>query len=477
MRGKVWAAVLVPSVVVAGLAGYAWADANQLVPGIITNAPLPTPQPPLLTAEPLVVATPSAGPVGPIDPDAPLPAPDAVAALAAALRADKRTGQSTNVYVADYTTGAVLASLDGENPQVPASTTKLLTAVAALEALGPDFTMSTDVTYSSDTGRLTLVAGGDLMLTEGHGHFGSDHDAEGEVLPNGWAGIADLGDQIESVVPVGPVSIAVDTSDFPGPSYPAAWPEYPLTMGYAGRVEGIAINIGKKNGVDVGEYGARDKQPALRALAALGQDLKARGYEVTVVGKASAASGSVAVASVESAPLSAVATEFLRYSDNTVAEQIARVLGLEVGGAATPAAGAAATIATLDSMGVDTAGLMLYDGAGFSDRNQVAPATLVGSLVAARTSANTERLLDYMPLSGLEGTVNKRFRGTPAAGFLRAKTGSLTGVTALAGVVTTADGRQLAFATLLDGMPPGQTAPIAAVDEFVNALAQCGCAG
>lgn len=477
MRGRVLAAVLVPTVLVAGVGTYAWADANDLAPGILTNSPAPSPQPPLLTASPLAVATPSPGPVGEVNADAALPSADALLALAEALRADKRTGDSTNVYVADYTTGAVLASLDGDDSQVPASTAKLLTAVAALEALGPDYAFETRVAYDASSARLTLVAGGDLMLAAGEGHAGTEFNAEGEVEANGWAGIADLGEQVAAEVPVGAVTIAVDTSDFPGPSYPAAWPEYALTMGYAGRVEGIAINIGKKNGVTAGEYGARDKQPAIRALEVLAADLKARGYSVKVAGKASAPSGSVDVASVESAPLSLVVTEFLRYSDNTVAEQTARVLGLEMGGAATPAVAATVTADTLAGMGVDTTGLVLHDGAGFSADNRVAPATLVGALLAAKDSENTARLLDYLPLGGLEGTVGVRFAGTPAAGWVRAKTGSLTGVTALTGIVTTADGRQLAFATLLDGMPPGQEKPIAAVDEFVNALAQCGCAG
>lgn len=475
MRGRVVAAVLVPSVLLVGVGSYAFADARDLVPGIITSSPLPSPQPPLITASPLAVASPSPGPVDGLSSSAPVPSPDAVAALAAALRADKRTGTSTNVYVADYTTGEVLASLDGEDPQVPASTTKLLTAVAALEALGPAFTFDTSVVRSGSA--LTLVAGGDLMLASGHGHGGSVYDAEGEVEANGWAGIADLGDQIEAAVPVGAVSIAVDTSDFPGPSYPAAWPSYPLTMGYAGRVEGIAINIGKKDGVPASEYGARDKEPALRALKLLAADLNSRGYSVTVDGKGTAASGSEEVARVHSAPLSAVVTELLRYSDNTVAEQTARVLALQAGLAATPANAAAETKKVLAGMGVSVEGLALYDGAGFSAKNQVAPLTLVGALVASRAAANTAGLLTYLPLGGLEGTVNARFAATPSAGFLRAKTGSLTGVTALTGVVVTADGRQLAFATLLDGMPYGQKKPMAAIDEFVNALAQCGCAG
>src|SRR5690606_30031599 len=84
---------------------------------------LPSPQPPLLTASPITVAEPSSGPVGLVSGDAPVPSPDAVQALAEQLRADSRTGKSTNVLVVDYLTGQVLASVDGDDPQVPASTT------------------------------------------------------------------------------------------------------------------------------------------------------------------------------------------------------------------------------------------------------------------------------------------------------------------------------------------------------------------
>lgn len=475
MRGKIVTAVLVPVAVLAG--GYAWADAEGLAPGVLTSSPLPSPQPPLITASPLPVASPSPGPVGLFRPDAPLPSPAAVTALAAALRADPRTGASTNVYVADYTTGELIASLDGEDPQVPASTTKLLTAVAALERLGPTYTFDTTASWNEATSTVTLVAGGDLMLASGHGHGGTRRTAEGAPQANGWAGIADLADQIAAVVPVGDVALSVDTTAFPGPSYPAAWPGYALAMGYAGRVEGIAINIGKKDGIPASEYGARDSEPALRALKVLATELASRGYTVTGTAKASTASGGVEVGRVHSAPLSAVVSEFLRYSDNTVAEQTARVVALEAGMAATPANAAEVTRTTLEQLGVDIAGLVLYDGAGYSARNRVAPATLVGALIAARDAPNTADLLTYLPLGGLEGTVAERFEGAPAAGFLYAKTGSLTGVTALTGVVVTAEGRQLAFATLLDGMPYGQERPIAAVNEFVNALAQCGCDG
>ena len=86
-------------------------------------------------------------------------------------------------------------------------------------------------------------------------------------------------------------------------------------------------------------------------------------------------------------------------------------------------------------------------------------------------------LLDLPAARGAGGHGRHALRRHARGGLPPREDGSLTGVTALTGVVTTADGRQLAFATLLDGMAYGQTRPQAAIDEFVDALAECGCGG
>ena len=93
------------------------------------------------------------------------------------------------------------------------------------------------------------------------------------------------------------------------------------------------------------------------------------------------------------------------------------------------------------------------------------------------TDPNAHDFLEWLPVGAMEGTVDERYAATAAAGLLRAKTGSLTGVTSLAGIVQTADGRVLVFAVLADSMPSGQERPRTAIDEFIVALAQCGCGG
>ncbi len=465
------------SVAVLALAGgYLYLDAQDVVPGFLTAEPADVPQAPFITQSPV-----SPAPVqgddaaSSLSAGAPRPSAAEVQALAVALREDSRTGTSTNVSVVDYLDGTVYADVDAEDPQVPASTTKLITAVAAVSELGADFTTQTTVTWDKTSRTLTLVAGGDSMLAADEGHHGDVEDAEDAA--EGWAGLGDLADQVVSSLGEDgrALKVRVDDSAFPGPAWPKEWPEYAFTMGYAAPVTGLAVRGGR---LTDGNYVARAEDPSLHAGELFVEALEKRGLRVQgEVSHASSAAKAVEVATVSSAPLSEVARHLLSVSDNTVAEQVARVLALESGYAATPAGEARAITAALDALGVTTAGLELYDGAGFSDRNQISPATMTSALLAAKDEPSLDGLLDWLPLAGLEGTVEDRYVGLPPAGYWRAKTGSLTGVTAIAGVLVTADGRPLAVALLADGMPYGQANPMAAFDDFLGALAECGCEG
>ncbi|WP_430868348.1 D-alanyl-D-alanine carboxypeptidase/D-alanyl-D-alanine endopeptidase [Demequina aurantiaca] len=474
MRGKVWAAILTPVVVLGALGAYAWADAEDLVPGVLTNAPAQVPPAPFVTASPVAVEPTPSGPVAQLDPNAAIPSSAAVEALAAQLRADERTGDSTNVAVLDYLTGEYVGGISPDDTQVPASTTKMLTAAAALHALGPDSTTTTAVTWDPTTDTLTLVAGGDLMLAAGEGHHGIGHAGEIDQA-NGWAGLGDLAQMARTALGAdapATINVAVDDSAFPGPAWPEAWPEYARVNGYAAPVTGIAVNVARVEGDG---YGDRHQDPSLAAAQDFADALEAEGFQVGDVTHGVSPADAAVVATVESAPLGLVSEYFLAVSDNTIAEVTGRVLAMETGQSVDPEGAAAATIAQLSAMGVDTAGLTLFDGAGFSEDNLISPHQLASTLVASRTDPNADELVNYMALGGLEGTVKSRYADTSAAGYLRAKTGSLTGVTTLTGIVTTADGRVLAFATMADGMPYGQSLPKAAIDEFVTALADCGC--
>ncbi|PKQ26949.1 MAG: D-alanyl-D-alanine carboxypeptidase/D-alanyl-D-alanine-endopeptidase [Actinobacteria bacterium HGW-Actinobacteria-4] len=469
MRHKAATAAVTVGMVLVGAGAYAIADAYDVVPGWITAEPVPQPPAPFLAHLSVASADVPRTPVASLaSAEAPLPNAAVVQALVQKLRDDPRTGRSVNVAIVDVLTGELIAGIDAAETQVPASTTKTITAVAALGALGPDFTTRTTVLWDPATARLTLVAGGDMMLAAGAGHHGERRDA------NGWAGLGDLAEAVvaaSALEGVTTVTVVVDDSAFPGPRINPEWPDYAPRMGYAAGVTGLAVNVAKMTDE---LYAQRHADPSLAAGNDFAVALRSHGLTVTQVTRGSSRGGTE-IAGVESAPLSLVAENLLWYSDNTIAENVARVLAIETGHAATPTGAAQATIAQLAQMGIDVEGLRLYDGAGFSSRNRISPLHLTDTMLAALEDPGARGLFDFLPVAGVEGTVGERYWNTDAAGMVRAKTGSLTGVTALAGTVMTADGRLLAFAFLADGMPAGQERPRAAFDDLLFALVACGC--
>jgi D-alanyl-D-alanine carboxypeptidase/D-alanyl-D-alanine-endopeptidase (penicillin-binding protein 4) len=134
----------------------------------------------------------------------------------------------------------------------------------------------------------------------------------------------------------------------------------------------------------------------------------------------------------------------------------------------------AATLADLPGAGPE----VLRDASGLSRLDAVRPGTLTAVLAAAARSPRLAPLLSGLPVAGFDGTLGSRYRTAPtamAAGQVRAKTGTLDGVTALAGLVRTRDGRLLAFALLADRVPKGGTpAAQRALDGVAAALGACG---
>lgn len=404
MRGRVIAGVLTPILVLAGAAGYLAADAADLVPGWITTSPEPVAPAPFLTAEPVEASAAPGTELAPLfDPGAPLPDAARIQALAQALRDDPRTGPSTNVSVIDLITGQTLADLDADDGQVPASTTKLLTTIGVVAKLGPDHRLSTVARYDAARGEVALVAGGDMLLAADKGVPKTPDPGDTRTAAEravGYAGLGDLADQVAAGLiqrGVTSVTVVADTSAFPGPAYPIEWPAYALQQGYAAPVTGLAIDVGKKN-LDE-EYPQRWADPAANAADEFAARLAERGITATR-GKARVGATGDDVGRVESAPLSDVVAYMLHHSDNTVAEDLSRVLAIETGVPATPQHSMAAITASLVALGVDTSGLQLYDGAGFSTRNRIPPRVLTQAIRAAVQAGPTHDLLAGSPRRG-----------------------------------------------------------------------------
>ncbi|SDQ17024.1 D-alanyl-D-alanine carboxypeptidase/D-alanyl-D-alanine-endopeptidase [Quadrisphaera sp. DSM 44207] len=477
---RVGAVTAAAGLLLAAGAGYAVADAADVVPGVLTTDPVPVaPQLPPAPGALLAPRAPDALPD--LAAAAPEPDPAVLATSLGPLLRAPALGGAVGGSVVDATTGRVLLDDGAATAREPASVAKLLTAAAVLERLGPDATLPTRVVAGAAPGQVVLVGGGDVLLAAGAGD---------PAAAAGRAGLADLADATAQALRergTGAVVLAVDDSLTGGaPAVPPGWHPGDLSSGYAAPVTSLGVDAGRLSpGRPPGRYGPRSADPALSAASAFAALLAERG--VAVQGAPARTSGPVAadaeeLAEVRSAPLREVVEHVLAESDNTAAEALASVVAADAGRPSGPGESAAAVLAEVAALGVDTSATALADGSGLGDGSRVPPAVLSGVLAAAAgpDHPRVRPLLAALPVAGLTGTLAERFTGADGApppvgaGAVRAKTGSLTGVTSLAGTVVDADGRLLAFAVLADATGP--TGPArAAVDAVADALARCGC--
>jgi D-alanyl-D-alanine carboxypeptidase/D-alanyl-D-alanine-endopeptidase (penicillin-binding protein 4) len=193
--------------------------------------------------------------------------------------------------------------------------------------------------------------------------------------------------------------------------------------------------------------------------------------------------GAHVLASVRSAPLGQLVTETLMASDNVLAECLARQVALATAHPATFLGAAAAIRAVLAAHGV-RGGSAMVDGSGLAASDRLPPATVVAVLryVAGdlgSAAAGPRAVPAALPVAGWSGSLADRYATGPARaarGDVRAKTGTLTGVSALAGFAHDRSGRLLAFVFDAEHVAAAATAPAeAALDVLAARLASCGC--
>ena len=365
--------------------------------------------------------------------------------LQAALTA-QATGDTC--FAVEDATGTVAAA-GAEQPLIPASTQKVLVALAALDRLGPDFRYETRAVAPGgvDDGtveRLYLVGSGDPVIAtpEAIAVIQSTPLTRGDATTP----LADLAD---AVVAAGvrriPGGIVGDDSRYDDARSVPQWPAGYQADGEVGPIGALTVNDGFA-GPDGTGPAADD--PRINAAEQLRRLLEARGVTVGPAGAGRAPEGAEVVATLTSPPLSEILTAYLASSDNLTGELLARELAVHAGGPGTTERGTEAMLETFDRLGLPTAGTVLVDGSGLARQNRTTCALLLAALDLA-DQPRFATLRDGMAVAGERGTLATRLRGTPLAGTLRAKTGSLSGVTGLTGFVTV--GRPLEFALLVNG--------------------------
>ncbi|WP_405167964.1 D-alanyl-D-alanine carboxypeptidase/D-alanyl-D-alanine-endopeptidase [Nocardia sp. NBC_01499] len=418
--------------------------------------------------------------VVPAPSNAPAPSPAGVAAALAPVIGNPDLGAFAGV-VTDADSATVLWSGDPTRPMIPSSTAKILTTAAALLTLPDDHRLITKVVAGAAPNELVLVGGGDPTLTaepEGKGYY-PDSARVSDLVTQ----IKNSGRAVDTIV--------VDTSAYTGASMAKGWDPVDIHDGSIAPMESVMIDGGRLQ--PQVEYSPRTPTPALDAGRRLATEL---GLDPARVRGGVATPGAAEVASVQSAPLRDRLRDMMVYSDNILAEAVGREISVSMGGEASFSGAVTAVRAALGKAGFDLAGLDMQDNSGLSVDDRV-PAKLLDRVIAtaakpnaatavqpADTMARPENdrlastlapLLDDLPIAGATGSLTSRYveHNRQGAGFVRAKTGTLSVSSALVGYVLDADGRVLTFALMSNDRPPEVSRP--ALDAIAGTLRNCGC--
>ncbi len=460
------------------LLGYATADAFDVVPGILTRAPQPPPSesasPSVTVSRPAATTASATPPLAALDAGAPRPTAAGVRSTLRPLLADPALGGSVGLVVRDGPTGRVLFATGAAVPRTPASTLKLLSTAAVWTALDPTTTMTTRVVEGASPGTIVLVAGGDTLLAPGRG---------GASAVAGRAGLRDLAAQVAARLRTAgttDVTLRVDLTYAAGPSYPPSWRMSDVAAGYARGVSMIGLDV------DRPEPGhPSPTHPERSVAAALVTALAEEGISATIAATkpyaAHARADAVELGAVRSAPYADVLALALDDSDNALMENLARQAAVASGRPATEAGVTGFVTSALTDLGIDLTGIRLADASGLGVGSTVTVRALAQVLALAASGERPALAASVaaLPVAGLTGTLTERFGGTrtrAVAGIPRAKTGTLTGVSSLAGTTVDADGRLLLFAVIADDVPRTGTDPArGALDRLVTGLTGCGC--
>ena len=181
----------------------------------------------------------------------------------------------------------------------------------------------------------------------------------------------------------------------------------------------------------------------------------------------SATNGLQSLLTNQSEPLSTIAVEMMKRSQNLFAESIYRRLGFSFSDSSS-----AIVTEVLADWGIKQNRAIVVDGSGLSRYNYLTASALTDILVRLYQNESDQTLfLATLPTANEDGTLRNRFGETASAGNAHAKTGSMSHVRALAGYVKTADGEQLAFSILANNFSADPTDVVTAIDAFVSALA------
>ncbi|HEY0025791.1 MAG TPA: D-alanyl-D-alanine carboxypeptidase/D-alanyl-D-alanine-endopeptidase [Longimicrobium sp.] len=411
------------------------------------------------------------------------------------------------VLVKSLRTGETVYARNAGRMFVPASNMKIVTAAAALEALGPEYRYRTRVAAAGPVsggvlrGDLVVLGAGDPSISEhmmgdvrtvfrawadslrAHGVtrvtgsvLGNDDVFDDVPYGRGWAWddmdapySAEVGGLMmnEGFVTVRAEPAGGQTARVTVRPAAQGWVDVagtvavgaadsPATFGVV-RADGGALTVSGSIPADTAfvEEAIAIRNNTAFFAAALRQALVEAGIRVDggaydADQREGAAPTHTVLFTHTSPPMAEILAAFMKPSQNQIGEVLLKTLGAELRGTGSARAGVAVVDSLARAWGMPPRLLAQADGSGLSRYNLVAPAFLVTLLERESRSPHAQIFTASLPVAGRDGTLSSRMRGTPAEGNLRAKTGTLSGVRALSGYVTTAAGEPMVFSILMN---------------------------
>ncbi len=433
------------------------------------------------------------------------------------------------VEVMSLSDGHILFASHAHELLNPASDTKLFTSAAALSRLGPDYRWTTEVfldaslDHGVERGNLTLRGKGDPSLvserlweiaaelwhqglrqvkgdvvlddsffdqaTQGPGWDQEDTDraylAPISALASNWGSFAiyvSPGErpgqkarvEIEPMSPYFKIEASVTTS--------GRGSRRIRTSGYASR-DGYHVKVSGRIPADspTAAFWRRVGDPTRYTGETFKAILAQRGIKVNGrVRRGSVSPSARLFYASESDSLDVILKRLNKHSSNFVAEMLVKTLGAELRGVpgSWPNGIDAVEDFLAQDVGIPRGSYVMRNGSGLNDVNRFSADQVVRVLayMYARLTLSPE-YLSSLPIAGKDGTIRFRMEDTPAAGRVRAKTGTLEDVSALSGYVESVGGRRYAFSLLVNDYPSSLRQATAAEDAFAVALASVGGGG
>jgi D-alanyl-D-alanine carboxypeptidase/D-alanyl-D-alanine-endopeptidase (penicillin-binding protein 4) len=375
--------------------------------------------------------------------------------LKAAVTAISTQSPATHC-IAVHPRGVAVVEDNSTAPLTPASNMKVVTGAVALEVLGADSRFTTRVIANSEPlngvidGPLYLVGGGDPLLE-------TDNYDRGLKYPDQpHTRLEALADQVQAAgVTKVTGGILGDDDRLDQARSVATWPDRYMNDGEVGPLTALSVNDARVvpggsqlAGIAGASSTTPSTDPPAHAAVVFAEVLRARGIVVDGETKAGPAPTSgQQIAAVDSLTVAEIVGQMLRFSDNNTAELLLKEVGLKAKKDPTTPGGAAVVLDTLAKWGFNTEGVVVADGSGLDQTNKVTCDLLVQIL---ERGGPLGPLAAGLAVPQQNGTLRDRYEDSPAIDNVRAKTGTLSGVTSLSGWVASDIGSHIAFSYLMN---------------------------